>query len=120
MGGILHKKNRTNPARLSLPVLFCLLTFPAAADTVLLDTYSSWRMFSVIKPPAIQSGPENKPVTLKIKWADTPSANGYLLSRGLVYGAYTSVNANDFHDSPFVKQYKIETSPEGHSSALFA
>ena len=74
IGGILHKKNRTNPARLSLPVLFCLLTFPAAADTVLLDTYSSWRMFSVIKPPAIQSGPENKPVTLKIKWADTPSA----------------------------------------------
>lgn len=55
-------------------LLFGLMSVLPASEVTLLDTHSNWRMFSVIKPPVIQSAAENKPVVLKIKWADSPSA----------------------------------------------
>ena len=75
---------------------FCLLT--AAEKTVILDSYSSWRIYNVFKAPVILSGSSIKSLNHNMVWLDRdtqpPPANwlssdfdDHLWTRGSIYSA---------------------------------
>ena len=72
MTGFKNKSSKTlNMLITAFSVLILLPVVSFAAGTVVLDTYSNWRMYSVIKPPVIQEAGALEIVKAKIRWLDS-------------------------------------------------